>query len=82
MRRRRNVLTYEVPRPRAGVKAEARALANVFSYMTWGSPSVGEWRDACEASLRASRARRGQRRLEAEEIARAFNVPPYLVFGP
>jgi hypothetical protein len=53
--RRRKQLTYEVPQP-VGLAAITEAM-----FTLTGRQSVATWRRRCEASLRASRRRRGLR---------------------
>jgi len=55
-RRRKSVLTYEVQVPASPLARVAESLSELT-----GKRSVTEWRRRCEASLRASRARRGVR---------------------
>lgn len=42
------------------VRATSRAMTELGSQLTWGSPSVEEWRRRCEKSTELSRRRRGQ----------------------
>jgi len=65
VRRKRSTLTYEVPPPPPG-----QVLGETMFQLTTalaGTPrlSVTEWRRRCDASLRASRARRGKRPPDA-----------------
>lgn len=75
--RRRSMLAYEVPRP-VGLAAVNEAMLAMT-----GRHSVEIWRRHCEASLRASRRRRGlqvdQPRVSVREIARLYEVPERMV---
>lgn len=55
---KRSKLTYTVQRPQPGTLA---AFSEAIERLATGRQSVAEWRRRCEASLRASRRRRGLR---------------------
>lgn len=59
--RRTYRLQYDARRksPQGAFNQVAESLAETFSAMTWGSCSTTQWRRRCEASLQASRRRRG-----------------------
>lgn len=58
-RRATRTLTYDVPRPGGALQKLGEAFANSISQTTYGTCSTAEWQRRCEASLRASRRRRG-----------------------
>lgn len=45
-----------------GMAATGRQLGEAFSQLTWGSGSLDSWRRRCEASAKASQARRDRER--------------------
>lgn len=59
--RRREVLTYNADGPRVQGPFQRAALQfnEVFCKLSYGSGSLRTWKLRCEASLRASRRRRG-----------------------
>lgn len=58
MRRKRSTLTYEVPPPPPGELLGEAMFRFTTALAGTARLSVTEWRRRCEASLRASRARR------------------------
>ena len=60
--RRKSTLSYDHAGAPAGLQGVARTVADQACCITWGSPTPSTWRDACQASLAASRARRAGRR--------------------
>jgi hypothetical protein len=85
--RKRHQLSYTVP-PAKGIEAVEEAFYRLGNSLT-GTGQVtrrgtGEWRRACEASLRASRARRGLPshglpHADKLAIAAIYRVPPHLI---
>lgn len=58
-KRKRSHLEYGYNLPQSkGLAGGAQAFGRAFETMTWGS-SLAMWRVRCEASLKASRRRRG-----------------------
>lgn len=53
------------------------SFTDAASSMTWGSPSVGTWRKACDDSLSASR----RRRVETRSVPFWEYVVCFLVIG-
>lgn len=49
---------HQLPQPPKGIAGLGVGIARSFEVMTWGS-SYAMWRARCDASLRASRRRRG-----------------------